>query len=171
MPTLLVRAVLFTSSYAPLLVLFALLDSLGRGWPSIVCVVLAVVSLVGLAVFWRSTRRLPAARLELVSGHSRDRDVLGFFASYVVPFAAAQDAGGRQRLALLVFLVVVAGLYLRGDLYWVNPVLGLAGVRVFEVETAQGRPLLLLTRRRFLPQSSTVLAVQVGPHVHLERPA
>ena len=33
-PSLLVRGALFTSSYAPLLLLFALLDSLGRGWPS-----------------------------------------------------------------------------------------------------------------------------------------
>ena len=73
-------------------------------------------------------------RLELASSRSRDADVLGFFASYVVPFAAASDGSGRDRLALLLFLAVVAGLYLRADLFWVNPVLGLAGVRVFEAE-------------------------------------
>lgn len=169
MPSLAVRAVLFTSSYAPLLVLFALLDSLGRGWPSITCAVVAAVSLVGLAGFWLEAGRLPTVRLELVSSQSRQPEVLGFFASYVVPFAAAQDGDARQRLALLVFLLVVAGLYLRADLYWVNPVLGLAGVQVFSVETAQGRPLLLLTRRRFLPQHVTLRAAQVGAHVHLER--
>ncbi|HEU0104281.1 MAG TPA: hypothetical protein VFR07_18370 [Mycobacteriales bacterium] len=170
MPSLAVRGVLFTSSYAPLLVLFALLDSLGRGWPSMLCAGVAGGSLVGLAAFWRGARRLPAAPLELVSSTSRETEVLGFFATYVVPFAAAQDGDARQRLALLLFLVVVAGLYLRADLFWVNPVLGLAGVRVFSVETAQGRPLLLLTRRRFLPQNVAVRAAQLSAHVHLERP-
>ncbi len=167
MPRLLVRGVLFVSSYAPLLLLFALLDSLGRGWPSIACTVLATGSLAALAVFWRTARRLPPTRLDLVSSRSRDTEVMGFFASYVVPFAAAQDAAPRERLALLLFLAVVAGLYLRADLYWVNPVLGLAGVRVLEVETAEGRPLLLLTRERFVPQRTSVLAAQVGPRVHL----
>ena len=169
-PSLAARVVLFTSSYAPLLLLFALLDSLGRGWPSVLCAAVAAASLAGLALFWRGAARLPAAPLEVVSSRSRETEVLGFFASYVVPFAAAQDGDLRERLALLLFLVVVAGLYLRADLYWVNPVLGLAGVRVFGVETAQGRPLLLLTRRRYLPQSVTVRAVQVGASVHLERP-
>lgn len=171
MPTLWVRTVLFVSSYAPLLALFALLDSLGRGWPSIACALLAALSLVGLGLFWRAARALPPVRLELVSARSREADVLQFFVSYVVPFAAAQDAGGRERLALLLFLVVVCGLSLRADRYWVNPVLALAGVRVFDVETREGRPLLLLTRRRFLPQSVSLPAAQVGAHVHLERAA
>lgn len=170
MPALPVRVVLFASSYAPLLLLFALLDSLGSGWPSVACTAVAGLSLAALAVFWSGARRLPPVRLELASSRSRDADVLGFFASYVVPFAAAQGGTGRDRLALLLFLVVVGGLYLRADLFWVNPVLGLAGVRVFEAETADGRPLLLLTRRRFLPQRATVLAAQVGDAVHLESP-
>lgn len=169
MPSTAVRVVLFTSSYAPLLLLFALLDSLGRGWPSVLCAAAAALSLLGLAAFWLGAQRLPTASLELVETRSRETEVLGFFASYVVPFAAAQDGDTRQRLALLLFLVVVAGLYLRADLYWVNPVLGLAGVRVFAVETAQGRPLLLLTWRRYLPQHVTVQAAQVGASVHLER--
>lgn len=169
MPTLLVRTVLFTSAYAPLLVLFALLDSLGRGWPSATCAAVAGISLVGLAAFWHGARALPPVRLELTSARSRDAEVLGFFASYIIPFAAAQDTGLRHRLALLLFLAVVAGLSLRSDLFWVNPVLGLVGVRVYEVETVAGRPLLLLTRRRFLPQRTVLLAAQVGAHVHLER--
>lgn len=170
MPSLVVRTVLFVSSYAPLLLLFALLDSLGRGWPSAVCAAVAVLSLLGLAAFWRSAGGLPTAALEIVESESRDVQVLGFFATYVVPFAAAPSGDLSARLALLLFLVVVAGLYLRADLYWVNPVLGLAGVRVHAVETAQGRPLLLLSRRRYLPQHVTVEAAQVGAQVHLERP-
>ncbi|MBV9594828.1 MAG: hypothetical protein JO147_13655, partial [Actinobacteria bacterium] len=46
------RLVLFMSSYAPLLVLFALLDSFGRGWPSILCAAVAAASVLALVGMW-----------------------------------------------------------------------------------------------------------------------
>jgi hypothetical protein len=44
------ETVLFVSSYAPLLVLFALLQSFGSGYPSYICVGLFAVSVVLLVV-------------------------------------------------------------------------------------------------------------------------
>lgn len=169
MPSLAVRGILFVSAYAPLLFLFALLDSLGRGWPSIACAATATVSLIALAVVWRMLLTQPPTLLDVVESRARGDDVIGFFVTYVVPFAAAQDANLRARLALLLFLVIIAGLYLRADLFYVNPVLGLAGWRVFEGVTATGRPVLLLTRRRFLRQQETIRAAVVSTYVHVER--
>lgn len=168
MPTVAVRTVLFVSAYAPLLFLFALLDSLGRGWPSMVCAAVGVTSMIMLAAVWRVIRKQPRTRLQLVESRPRENDVIGFFATYVVPFAAAQDASGNTRLALLLFLVIVAGLYLRADLFYVNPLLALAGWRVFEAATDTGRPILLLSRRRFLRQHETVAAAVVSGYVHVE---
>ena len=170
MPTAAVRTVLFVSAYAPLLVLFALLDSLGAGWPSVACASTAAASVVALALMWRRVMRLPQTVLDLAESRPRDTDVIGFLASYVVPFAAAQDADADTRAALLVFVVVLAGLYLRTDLFYVNPLLALAGWRVFEATTDTGRPVLLLTRRRFLRQRTTVRAAQISGYVHVEPP-
>lgn len=170
MPTAALRGVLFVSAYAPLLFLFALLDSFGRGWASIACAALGGLSVLLLLLAWRVLSGQARTRLELAESRPRDNDVIGFFATYVVPFAAAQDSNRNARLALLLFLIIVGGLYLRADLFYVNPLLALAGIRVFEGATTTGRPVLLLTRRRFLPQQDTVYAAQISGYVYLERP-
>jgi hypothetical protein len=50
--TVTARLVLFVSSYAPRLALFAILDSFGRDGPSVVCASVAAGSLVALVVVW-----------------------------------------------------------------------------------------------------------------------
>jgi hypothetical protein len=99
MLTVTARLVLFASSYAPLLALFAILDSFGRGWPSIVCAATAAASVLALPVVWAMAGSSAGNWLELTSSRNRDADVMAFFITYVVPFAAPQDATGRTRKA------------------------------------------------------------------------
>lgn len=169
MPNLFARVIMFVSAYAPLLGLFAVLESFGRGWPSILCGAVAVGSTIGLVVIWIQVRHQPAGLpLKTVETRPRNAEVLSFFVTYVVPFAAAQDGTARTRWALLLFVVIVAVLYLRAGLFYANPLLALAGFRVFELKTDNGRTILLLTRSRFMAQKGTVESIQVSTDVHVE---
>jgi hypothetical protein len=105
----------------------------------------------------------------LESSRNRDSDVMAFFVTYVVPFAAAQDADGRTRIALGVFAVVIAALYVRSAIFYVHPLLLLAGYHVFEATTQAGLPIILITRRRYLRQRDTVWTTLIAPAVSLER--
>lgn len=87
------RIVLFVSSYAPLLILFAVLKSFGPGWPSRFCVIVGIGSVALLIVGWMVTQRTLAFNyLEFEGARSRDADVMAYVVSYVVPFAAATNA-------------------------------------------------------------------------------
>jgi hypothetical protein len=169
MLTVTARLVLFVSSYAPLLALFAILDSFGPGWPSVLCAAVAAVSVLALWVVWTLVGRSAGNWLVLVASRNRDSDVMAFFVTYVVPFAAAQDANGRTRIALAVFAVVIAALYVRSAIFYVHPLLLLCGYHVFEATTEAGIPITLVTRQRYLRQRDTVWTTLIAPAVFLEK--
>lgn len=162
------RLVLFVSSYAPLLALFAVVGSFGRGWPSIVLGSVAFVSVVALVLVWRVAASTSGDWLHLASSRSRDADVMAYFVSYIVPFAAV-DASTRTKIALGVFAVILAALYLRSAVFYIHPLLLIAGVHVYEAATEADVPVIVLTRQRFLPQRTTLFAAVITPNVHLER--
>lgn len=167
--TALVQALLFLSSYSPLFCVFALLDTFGRGWPTIVCLGLAVIGLVMLPVLFLVDRRTAGRPLKIQSLSSRDSDVLAYVASYLVPFASFATASHRQRAAVILFVVLIAVLYVRLQLFYVNPLLALVGYRVYQIATEGGNSVILLTRRRFIAPQSTVAAVRMSEYVWREK--
>jgi hypothetical protein len=164
------RLVLFVSSYAPLLVLFAVLDSFGAGWPSAVCWSVAGASVLALVAVWALASRTAADWLRLTGSRNRDADVMAYFVSYVVPFAAV-DANTRTKIALGVFAVILGALYLRASIFYIHPLLLLAGYHVYDATTEAGIPVTLISRRRFLPQADVLWAAAIGPSVQVERKA
>lgn len=167
MPSLLIRIVLFVSSYAPLLVLFGLLDSFHNEAMRWVCIGVAVLSVIALRICWVRARKLPRVKLSITAAKPRDIEVLGFFATYVIPFTTVPSSDVTRQLGLVVFLIVTGGLYLANDLYYINPVLALCGVRVFEVTTKSGAPALVLTKKKFMQQKDDISVVRIGERIYL----
>jgi hypothetical protein len=163
-----VRLTLFVSSYAPLLALFAILDSFGRGWPSQLCASLSGASVVVLLALWVAAGRGAGDWLRLRESRNRDADVMGYFVSYVIPFAAVGTADTRTKIALAAFALIVAALYLRAAVFYIHPLLLLVGVHVYDAVTDDGSPVTVLTTRRFLRQDSPVWVTAVGQSVYRE---
>jgi hypothetical protein len=163
------RIVLFVSSYAPLLILFAVLKSFGPGWPSTVCVTVGIVSIVFLVIGWMATQKnLAFNYLTFEGARSRDADVMAYVVSYVVPFAAATNADDTAtRWALALFAVLIAMLYIRAAVFYVHPLLLLAGIHVYEA-THDGVPVVVLTRQRHLRQQTQLKVIRIGPNVYSE---
>lgn len=162
------RLTLFVSSYAPLLALFAILNSFGRGWPSIVCAALGVVSIVLLVVVWRLAGTGAGDWLAVRESRNRDAEVMGYFVSYVIPFAAVDSPDDRTKIALAVFAVIVAGLYLRAAVFYIHPLLLLIGFHVYDAVTVDDSPVIVMTRRRFLHQQERFWVVGIGQSVYRE---
>jgi hypothetical protein len=144
------EVVLFTSSFAPLLVIFALLNTFGSGWPSVACLIVAGASVVGLFGFLRLAQRLAVVRPTASSAQARDQDIVGYVVTYLLPFASLGASSWRERLAIVLFIALVGVLYLRAGLHYVNPLLALARYRLFEVELKTGRSVIVISPRRYI---------------------
>jgi hypothetical protein len=166
--TALAQSMLFLSSFSPLFAVFALLDSFGEGWPSVACVGLAGVGLVLPIIVLRAARRIARQALNIESAQVRDGDALAYIATYVVPFAATTATTARARAALGLFVGLIAILYIRSELFYINPLFALAGYRLFQVTTPAGASVVLLTHRRFVSSNTTVEARRLGNYVYWE---
>ncbi len=159
---------LFLSSYSPLFAVFALLDSFGSGWPTRVCLGVAVVGLLLPVLIFLIARRLAPQSLRVESSQIRDGDALAYIATYLVPFAAITATTARERGALGLFVFLIAVLYVRSELFYINPLLALVGYRLFQVATPAGTSVVLLTRRRFLRSGIDLKARRLSDYVYWE---
>jgi hypothetical protein len=168
--TIVAQSLLFLSSYAPLFGVFALLDTFGRGVGTGICIVLAVVGFFIPLVVLPVVRRLSPQPLHVATAQIRDGDTLAYVATYLVPFAAVAANTGRERVALGLFFVVLAVLYVRNELFYVNPILALFGFRMFQVVSPSGASVVLLGKRSFLKANTTITARRLSEYVYLEVP-
>lgn len=174
-PALGVRGLMLVAAYAPLLVLMAVLDSFGLGstdapWSRWLPALMAGAGVLVTVVFVAVAVRRRAAEPEVVfEARPRDGEAIRFFATYVVPFFILQAATPTHRWALVVYLVLIAVLYLQSEMFAANPVLALLGYRVFELNRVDGGFLLVLTRSRYLAPREVLELVPLGGYVHAHR--
>jgi hypothetical protein len=166
--TIFAQSLMFLSSYAPLFVVFALLNTFGEGVPSKVCVALAVIGFLVPLVVLPAMRRIAPQPLHVENAQVRDGDTLAYVATYLVPFAAVAATANRERIALGLFFVMLAILYVRNELFYVNPLLAIFGYRMFQVSTPAGASVVLLGKRRFLKSDTTVNARRLSSYVYWE---
>lgn len=159
---------LFASSYAPLFLVFYLLDTFGAGSPAFICLGLAVVGAGSLSVLFIMNRNVEPSTLNIDGVASRDGDVLAYVATYLVPFASISTQTGRQQAAVGVFVALIAVLYVRLGMFYVNPLLALLGYRCYSIETPGGTSVVLITRRRFVRAGGSLVARRVDNYVWLE---
>jgi hypothetical protein len=163
------QALFFLSSYCPLFAVFALLGTFGSGVPTIICVCLAALGALLLPMLLLVNRHTAPQTLNIERASPRDADVLAYIASYLVPFASGGAHTARERAAILIFIVLIGVLYVRTEMFYINPLLALAGYRVYAVETPGGTPVALLGRRRFVPSHSVINAVRISDYVWREQ--
>lgn len=167
MPTSLAQLIMFVSSYAPLLIVFALLDTFGTGIPTILCLALAALSGLALVLILAIARSINPRTASFSDVRARDSDAIAYVVTYLVPFIAMDGSTWRERAAVLVFFTLLAVLYLRSRLFYVNPLLSAAGYHLFEAEMA-GRSVILISRSRTIRREASLSVREISDHVFLE---
>ena len=166
--TTIAQCALFLSSYSPLFAVFALLDNFGGGIPSWICLGLALLGPLLLCAMLRVAHRLSPQGLHVGTSQIRDGDAMAYIATYLVPFAAVAATTPRERGALAIFVLLIAVLYIRSELFYVNPLLALVGYRLFQVSTRGDSSAVLITHRRFLPPDIDLNARRLSDYVYWE---
>jgi hypothetical protein len=163
-----IGVVLFLSSFAPLFVVFGLLDSFGPGLASYICYGLAAGSVLALYFSFRSWRKLSVTQTTVARARPRDADVIAYVATYIVPFATLGVETWQQRGALIGFFVLVGVLYVRANLFYINPILAIFNFRLFEVETESGKVLLVIARAPYLRVGAVLKVHTLSDYVFLQ---
>jgi len=158
-------ALMFMGSFAPLFALFAIrTHNRALRW-SLVGIAVAGVTAT-LTLIWIGRRTEPAP-IHLTRVRPRDAEVVSYLVTYLLPFLLAPDPSGTDIVALVLFLCVIAILYIRSNMVYVNPVLALLGWHLFAAET-ESNVLWILSRRSDI-KSENIQAVNIVGNVWIRR--
>lgn len=161
---------MLAAAYAPLLLLLAVVDSFRIGWLRWLFLGLAIAGVVGTILFLTVAIPQRNATVERIyTAKPREGEALKFFASYVVPFLVTATAAAPARWGLLVYLVLIALLYVQGDMYFSNPLLAALGYRIFELGRADRGFLLVISRSWHLAPDKTVALVPLGGYLYVHQ--
>lgn len=170
MPTIFVRCMLFVSSYFPLTLIFWILFVMQQPVLAWITLGIGSVGLLGMFVyFFRIAPRLSPIQEKIAERQIRDSDVMGYIASYVVPFATFPLSGWQQIAAILVFVLVLGIVYVNSDMIRVNPMLNLMGYHLYEITVENGTESYSLITRRRIKRGDMVRIVDVGRGIFLEK--
>jgi hypothetical protein len=156
---LLVRALLFVSSYAPLFVILAIrfqgeiLRGLCAGLAAIGFGYLAVV--LGAVSRHAQQRAYPVVAVEDASGQAA-----GYLATYILPFVTAPSPSAADLAGYCILGLVALVIFMRSGLAQINPTLYVLGWRVAAIRT--GTTGYYLVCRRLPRPSAEINAVRVA---------
>jgi type IV secretory pathway component VirB8 len=172
MPTIFVRWMLFVSSYFPLAVIFWIF--LITQQPIWAWSVLGIGTLGVVLSFIYIGGILPGrspVQVTIETQKSRDSEVMGYVASYIIPFVTFPFNGWQQASAVLVFLFVLGVVYVNSEMLCINPMLNLLGYRVYEitVEHSTETYALITRRQRRLKHNDVIRVIDAGRGILLEK--
>ncbi|SCL66937.1 hypothetical protein GA0070608_3403 [Micromonospora peucetia] len=163
---MLIRVLLFISSYSPLFALLAI--RFDQTWLRLVCAGLACLGLASFVLIFRLDGKKSKGAYRIVKVTDAGSQVAGYLASYLLPFLTVSTPSVKDIVAYSVFLGVVCAVYVQTSLLQINPVLYLFRWQVFEVEDSQGFRGFVISRNRIL-SNSDILATRFGDNVLIDR--
>ncbi len=170
MPRLLIRCILFFSSYFPLMSIFSIFlwrkhlhSALGILGFGIFCL------LVMALYFFRQLRRGGVSQTKITEVQRRDENVMAYIASYLIPFVTFPLDSLEQTLALLVFIGVLLIVYVNSNMVYINPMLNLVGYHLYEITIETDKMSRYLITCQSVKPDRTLYFVEIGDHICLEK--
>jgi hypothetical protein len=161
---------LLGSAFAPLAALITALQWEQMGWLRWPICVVCIATVVLLVAVIRATRSAYPDTIQAEQVRACDEQVLAFASGYVVPVLVAGFAED-DRITLYAsgaLVVLLATIYVRGQLYHLNPTLAVFGFRLYQVTAVNGTVTMLLSHQRRIAQDATLTCWSVGDHAAIE---
>jgi hypothetical protein len=168
MPSVLIRFLLFVSSYFPLALVFFFLLFQQHFRIAATILVSGLIGLTGMAVYLYSVKRLAPFTVRVEQIQRRDGEAMSYIVTYVIPFLAVPFSVWQEGIALSIFFAVLAILYIHSNMIQINPMLNLIGYHLYEITLEDGSVQTLLTRRR-VRRSERIQVVSVDDDILLEK--
>lgn len=119
---------MFVSSYSPLFVVLAIQ---AHDWRvSVGLLAGAALGVLGLEVILREARKTSPEVVEARSVEPKSAEIAAYLASYLIGFVTNGLTDWRDASAFGIYLIVLAVVYARTGLIYINPVLALQGYKL-----------------------------------------
>ena len=170
MPSVLVRIMLFLSSYFPLALIFFFLFIEQQPVWSIAILAIGVLGLVVMLLyFFYFARRFAPIQEKITGLHGRDAEPMSYIASYLIPFVALPFSGWQQGIALLILIVVLGIVYVNSNMIHINPMLNLLGYHLYEITVEDSKQTYSLITRRRIGRGEALHLIDIGEGIFLEK--
>jgi len=94
----------------------------------------------------------------------RDDQVMGYLFTYVLPFVGLAFSDPYEVAASAVFVLVLLVLYIRTNLFYVNPILSAVGYRVYEIQVTGAPARIALSKKPFVSVGQSLRLVRLLDH-------
>ncbi len=170
MPSLFVRCMLFFSSYVPLMLIFSILLWRSHLTWALGILTLGMLSLLITYLYIRRRRRKGGVSQAKITGvEKRDENVVGYIASYLIPFVTFPLEQPEQGIALLVFIGVLLILYVSSNMIYINPMFNLCGWHLYEITIDSDQMAHYLIARQGIKPNRTLYFVEISTNVYFEK--
>jgi hypothetical protein len=135
---------------------------------TLLCLALAALALVLLALLASQARKIDKVAILAKVARRKDVEILTYVATFLVPFLTVSADSWRKQASLGIFVALIALFYMRGEMYFWNPVLGIIGYRTIEVELKTEELVTLITKRSYVKPGAEIRAVPLSSQVFWE---
>ncbi len=163
------RFILFASSYSPLTLAFGVLYLRSPKTTTTAYILFSIaVGSVGL-LWWMlsAVRKMHHEPLRVERSSRKDTDTLSYLATYLIPFALAPPKDAYEFVALMIFVVVLAYLYVNSNMIYINPVLSAFGYHLYEVTPAGSKRTVVVLSRLGDELPDTIGAVEIARRIYV----
>ena len=175
--SMLFRWILFFSSYFPVIIIYALLtwdkkplSILGISVWTLAFFGFALFVLIVTLIYFQpfASRRNPQ-QLAVSEVQGRDPDVMSYIATYLLPFVTFSLETWQQQIAIAIFVFVIGFIYVRSNMIYINPMLILFGLHVYEVTEKDTKEHFFVLSQKRVRHGSIVNVVNLRRGVLLEK--
>ncbi len=146
-----IKVMAFFGAYAPLFAIYGIRAIPINLYLALALGVAAVVFPIIVVAYVQQSRKDANAESTPVAGVARrDDQIMAYLFTYVLPFVGLAFSDFYEVAASAVFLLVLFVLYIRTNLFYVNPVLGAVGYRVYEIQIDNAPARIVLSKAPFI---------------------
>ena len=88
--------------------------------------------------------------------------------TYILPFTLANPQSEREKLTLILLIALICFLYIKSQLFYINPILALLGYRLFQVTTERSTS-ILITQKDFILTPATLNVYRLNNFIYMEK--
>ena len=102
------------------------------------CILLIVLGIVGYILFLDSLNNAKSLPVEIEECESVNYENLSFLATYIIPLVCFPMETNREICVLFFVIIVIGCIFIKTNLYYMNPSLVLLGFNVYKVTCKSG---------------------------------
>ena len=161
MPSILTKFSLFISSFYPLALIYFLMlkdEHMGLAWSIIAfCTLFVIIAGVFLYILQESS----VEAITVKKATTQVEATTTYLISYILPFTSISISDINQVLSLVIVFLILAYLYINSNMIFINPILNLAGYRIYHVENTIQDNYIVLTSVN-IKKGDVIQAVPLG---------